>query len=450
MSPLASLQYLDSLINHEIHLDRARASSFKLERVARLLKELGDSHKDLKAVHVAGSKGKGSICAITASILQSAGYKVGLYTSPHLNNYRERIRILGSAMPNLKRTPGVRLKGADSDIFPDCIREEELRALIGEIKPAVEKVRSCADSGDLSFFEVYTVLALYYFYKSQVDLIVLETGLGGRLDATNAVDSGVAVIAPISLEHARILGDTIERIAEEKAGIIKGGGQRVVIAPQDRRVLDVLKKRCRRFSIDPLQVEGSVAFGGAAQDIDGQTFDLKTVKAGYQQIRLPLLGKHQRENAAVSVCVIECLQDLGWIIPARAVAEGCRNVFWPGRTEVIERDPLVLLDGAHNAASAKALSQTLREILGGRKVVLVLGVSKDKDKESICDELKGIARKMIFTKADHPRAKDLEGAVDVRTALDLARREAGPDGVILVAGSVFVVSEARRYLLTVE
>lgn len=446
MTSLPVQQYLDSFINHEIHLDQVRTSSFKLDRVRQLLKGLGDPHKDLKVVHVAGSKGKGSICALISSILHNVGYKVGLYTSPHIDNYRERIRVLEPAGPNSKQASVIsESKGAD--IFPDCISEEELGAIIEEIKPDVEKIRSREDLGILSFFEVYTVLALYYFHKRKVDLVVLETGLGGRLDATNAVKSLIAVIAPISLEHTNILGGTIKQIAEEKAGIIKDRDQKVVIAPQTPEAQDVLRKRCHKFNIAPSHVGDIVEYKKVAQDIDGQIFDLTIKGAIYRQISLPLLGKHQRENVATSICVIEYLKEFGFIVPADALWAGCKNIFWPGRTEIIRRDPLIVLDSAHNTASAQALSETMQEILGGKKIVLILGVSKDKDKELILDELKKIVRKIIYTKADHPRASDLEGSVDVQTALELARRETGQKDVILVTGSVFVVSEARRHLL---
>lgn len=447
MIPLAALQYLDSLINHELFLDQARAASFKLDRVRELLKELGGPHQGLTVVHVAGSKGKGSICAIISSILQHAGYRVGLYTSPHLYHYRERIRVLEPGSSDLQRTPGGRLGNEGRDIFPDCIREDELAAAVGAVKPAVEKIRAREGLGGLSFFEVYTALALYYFRERDVDLAVLETGLGGRLDATNAVQSILAVIAPISLEHTHILGDTIKQIAGEKAGIIKDRGQKVVIAPQCLEAMEVLKKRCREFQIDPLEVENTVEYEDVAQDIGGQSFVLTTKRKEYGRVHLPLLGKHQRENAATAISAVECLSDLGFAVTQDALREGCKDVFWPGRLEVAGREPLILLDGAHNAASAQALSETVREILGGKKVVLVLGLSKDKDQTAICGELQPIAREVIFTKARHPRASDLQGAVDVRTALDLARAKAGRDDAILVTGSVFVVSEARRYLL---
>ena len=475
----ATQSYLDSFINHEIHLGRVDRDSFKLDRVEHLLKELGSPEKNLEVVHVAGSKGKGSICAVTASILRAAGYSVGLYTSPHLNNYRERIRVLeprpipgvsstchpeakpkdfdcyrlytsiepgqtgrDSSPFGFRMTPGER--GGSGDIFDDCIGEEELGEVVDEIRPAVERVRE--GLGLLSFFEVVTALALYYFNKRGVDVVVLETGLGGRLDATNAAPSLVAVIAPISLEHTSILGGTIEKIAGEKAGIIKARGQKVVIAPQAREAREVLAGRCRQFGIGARFVGDALKIEAAAQDLDGQTFDLTTAKRAYEGLRLPLVGRHQRQNAAAAVCAVEEFEDLGWMIPPGAVAQGCAEVFWPGRLEIVGRAPMVLLDGAHNAASARALAEMVREVLGGKRVVVVLGVSADKDADAIRGALEPIAREVILAKAAHPRAGDLEGAVDVKTALELARAAAGPDGVVLVTGSLFVVAEARKLI----
>ncbi|MBN1870355.1 MAG: bifunctional folylpolyglutamate synthase/dihydrofolate synthase [Candidatus Omnitrophica bacterium] len=439
MGTLASQPYLDSFINHEIHLGQVQPSNFRLDRVQQLLKEIGNPQEGLKVVHVAGTKGKGSVCAIISNILRHAGHTVGLYTSPHINNYRERIRVLEPT-----QTLEVRAGG---DIFPDCISEQELCAAIDEIKPAVEKVQACADSGSISFFEVYTVLAIYYFRKRSVDFVVLETGMGGRLDATNTVESIIAVITPISLEHTRILGATTAEIAEEKAGIIKNSKQKVVIAPQTPEVKDVLGKRCQTFHIEPLHVESTVTYNKISQNIDGQTFDLTTARAAYKRISLPLIGKHQRENAATSICAIECLQSAGYKISAEAIRTGCENIFWPGRLEVAGRDPVVLLDGAHNPASAKVLSETVREIFGGKKIILVLGVSKDKNKDAIYEELRNISREIILTKANHPRAAALDGAVDVAAALKRAKRAASSSDIILVTGSIFVVSEARDILL---
>lgn len=450
-----SQQYLESFINHEIHLDQTKSSAFKLERVEQLLKNLGDPQSDLKIIHVAGSKGKGSICALTANILKESGYRVGLYTSPHVNNYRERIRVLASSSidrkPTSKPTPGVGLEvglrseltDMHSNIFTDMISEEELSGILEKTKPAIEQTRIDAGRGRLSFFEVTTALALYYFREQKVDFVILETGLGGRLDATNVVHSMIAVIAPISLEHTKILGNTISDIAKEKSAIIKNGNQKVIIASQEESAQKVLKDRCSRFHIEPVWVEEEVKSVLCSQDIHGQMIDLSTKKANYEKLLLPLLGAHQRDNCAVAVSIVECLQDLGYAIAPKAIEEGIQNIFWPLRFEVASKEPLIILDGAHNEASIKMLADLTKEIFSDKPITVVFGISKDKDKKAIFNQLKMIAGNIIFTKANHPRAENLPGAVSVPQALDLARQASGKNNVILVTGSLFVASEAR-------
>lgn len=436
MTSYQAQQYLESLINHEIHLDQIKSSAFKLERIKKLLKYLDDPQNDLKIIHVAGSKGKGSICALTANVLKEAGYNVGLYTSPHINSYRERIRILqkGQSAANTE------------DVFPDMISEEDLCDVLGEIKPAIEQVKNDKDLGQLSFFEVYTALALYFFKKQKVDFVILETGLGGRLDATNVARSVIAVIAPISLEHMKILGNTIEDIAKEKVAIIKDDKQKVVIAHQDQRVVEVIKNRCAQFNIVPLWVNEQIKSTLIAQDINGQTIDLSTVKKEYKQLSLPLLGKHQRENCMVAVSIVECLQNLGYTIAPEAIHKGIGDIFWPLRFEVVSKQPLIILDGAHNETSIKALAGLMKEIFNDKQITAIFGISKDKNKNVIFDELKGIANNIVFTKADHPRAENLPGALSVQQALDLVIQRSGTNDVILVTGSMFVASEARQYL----
>jgi dihydrofolate synthase/folylpolyglutamate synthase len=259
-------QYLESFINHEIHLDQARSSAFKLERVQRLLKNLGDPQDHLKVIHVAGTKGKGSICALTANILKESNYRVGLYTSPHINDMRERIRILAKAPMNSN----------SGDIFPDMISNRELADVLGEIKPLIEQSKIEEEIGRLSFFEVFTALALYYFRQQKVDFVVLETGLGGRLDATNAAPSLIAVIAPISLEHTHILGNTISDITKEKAAIIKERKQNVIISPQDDQAKEILKNRCSQFDIDPVWTSEQAKSTLISQSVNGQVIDIST------------------------------------------------------------------------------------------------------------------------------------------------------------------------------
>lgn len=444
-------RYLDSFINLELQpLLKKDASSFNLDRMRRLLAFLGDPHKNLKIIHVAGSKGKGSTCALTAGILSKAGYKTGLYTSPHLSDCRERIRIMDTANPHNKT----------SDVFPDAMSENDLCAVTHEAKPRIEAMRLERKWGRLSFFEVYTALALYYFHKKRADWVVLETGLGGRLDATNAVSSMVCALTPISLEHTAILGDNAAQIAREKAGIIKSPRQKVVIAPQEEEVRDVFRHRCAQYSIRPLWVGENIRWESAAQTLEYQTIHIHGTREDYPDLKLSLLGKYQALNAAVAVGIVESLQELGCRIPSGAVYDGLKEAFWPGRLEVVGTDPVIVLDGAHNQASAFHLVESLREIFPERDVTLVLGVCQDKDREGICRELNKITQTVVTTVADNPRAHQFsEGELDiffpgksrvltarVGQALEYACRSDKETSLVLITGSLFVVSEARRIL----
>lgn len=459
MTSLEAQQYIDSFINHELFLNQAQSRLFKLDRVMALLSLIGCPHERLKVIHVAGSKGKGSTCALTATILQKAGYRVGLYTSPHINNYKERIRILDHSIS--------RIDGSPSEIFPDAIREEELCLALEEIKPAIEKIRCQKELGNLSFFEVFTVLALYYFHKKRVDFAVLETGLGGRLDATNVVSSLVCAITPISLEHMHLLGNTVAAIAREKAGIIKEGCPRVVVAVQEKEAERVIQERCQEFSIKPVMVGQDIRYESIAQGMEKQTFHINTQKKRYRYLQLGLLGRHQIVNAAVALGIIECLQEMGFPIPRRAITEGLRQTHWPLRFELIRRRPLIILDGAHNQASIQALVLTLREVLPDRRVTLIFGLSKDKERKAICRELTPVVHEIIVTKSNHPRAADFSESelgelfsnipyvctATVAQAVELAfQRTAKGDqkreDVIVITGSIFLASEARQHLLS--
>ena len=418
--------YLDTFVNFESQLHKLRPEDFYLNRIYHFLELLGNPTKGLKIVHVAGTKGKGSSCAFIASILHEAGYKVGLYTSPHLHKVNERIRVL--TPENL--TSKDRFKGAISD--------DELASVLTSLRPFAATIKN--EGNILTYFEVLTVAALCYFARRQVDIVVLETGLGGRLDATNAVDSAVAVITPISLDHMRLLGSTLSQIAFEKAGIIKNSQQKVVIAPQDSEVLEVILKRCQEFGAQFLIVDQGKSKG----------------------LGIGLKGKHQRINAAVAIEVTNILRTIGFKINDEQISAGLKNVIWPGRFEVLKKDPVVVVDCAHNGASAQALSQTLIEEYPDRRVILVLGISQDKDAAAICYSLKVNVAQIFLTKADHPRAhlfkeaecKEYFGDLpfeiieSLGPALEKALQIAGPKDVILVAGSVFIVAEAIEYLKT--
>ncbi len=407
----------------------------------------------MKVIHVAGSKGKGSTCAFTAHILRRAGYTVGLYTSPHMDDYRERIRVLGGA-----QTQG---------LFPDQISEEEFCAALGEIKPCVDEMRARPRTKGVSFFEVFTALALYHFYKKRVDWVVLETGMGGRLDATNATSSLVCAITPISLEHTYCLGDTVGQIAAEKSGIIKESCRRVVTAPQEAQAGEVINERCRVLSIRPCRVGDDIRVEVTSRTQGKQCVCIETPRSRYPDIMLPLAGDHQAVNAAVAVGIIEGLGELGFAVSKEAVYGGFNETFWPGRMEVVGEArpkgglPLTVLDGAHNQASAWSLVESLRKIFPDKAVTLILGMGADKDREGICREFNRIARMVIVTQADHPRAYRLRDdeffslfagkrvcrSENIRQALELARRETNPEDLILVSGSLFLVSEARRLIL---
>jgi dihydrofolate synthase/folylpolyglutamate synthase len=279
---------------------------------------------------------------------------------------------------------------------------------------------------------------LYYFAKVQVDVVILETGLGGRLDATNAVDSCVAVITPVSLDHTNILGTTLSQIAMEKAGIIKDTHQKIVIAPQEKEVMDIILDRCREFGVQSALVDWEK----------------------YGNLKVGLKGKHQVINAATAVEVANILRTMEFKISDEAVSEGLKNVSWPGRFELLRKKPDLIVDCAHNEASAQALSQTLKEEYPDRRVILVLGISVDKDIGAICKNLEANAAHIILTKAQHPRAyqfkptdgrnyfgdKPVEIKESLPKALEKALEIAAPQDVIAVTGSIFIVAETMDYL----
>ncbi len=447
MSLFNAQAYLSSFINYEINLQDVNPSLFKLDRAQRLLALLGNPHGKLKFVHVAGTKGKGSTCVLIASILREAGYRVGLYTSPHLYNYRERIRFF--SRPSLQRER--------KNVLQGMISEGALSKTLEKMKPSIETVRADASLGRLSFFELFTVLAIFYFYRQRADFVVLETGLGGRLDATNVVDSCVCAITPVSLDHTKQLGSTIAAIAAEKAAIIKNKNQKVVVAQQHPEARRVIEKRCRQFGIEGVWAGKDIRYELLSRNIDQQTFNITTKNKKHLRLRTRLLGDHQILNASVAVGIAECLQGLGFAMADQAIKQGIAKTVWPGRFEMIQKNPVVVLDGAHNTASMTVLTKTVRSIFPRRKIIVVLGLSQDKDKAGIAVELNKIARTIILTKADHPRSCDLaqerldrffpgkEMIVtdDIVQAQDRALKEASKEDVVLVTGSLFVIGEMR-------
>ncbi len=425
-----ALKYLDSFINYEKKDGYNYKESFRLDRMEALARDLGDPQLSVKSIHIAGSKGKGSVSAITHSILKSAGLNIGLYTSPHLDNFRERIRLNDS-----------------------LIGEGDVARLVEKIRPMIDDKVGAKPS----FFEVYTALAYLYFSEEAADLAVYETGLGGRLDATNVLKPLVSAITPISYEHTDKLGSTLGEIAFEKAGIIKSNSV-CVTSHQEKEAGDVISSACSRMGVKLIEVGKDILFEEVSCDDKGSLFNVSGIFGKYPMLECGLLGSHQIANAALSIGVIESLRFSGIKISEDAVRVGIKTAVWPGRLEVVSRRPLVVLDGAQNRASAKILAGAVNKIFKYEKLKLVLGVSKDKDIEGIIEELVPMSDSVIVTKS-----KIVERAADpalikamiktsksiittscVDEAMDAALSQAGPHDLILVTGSLFVVGEARK------
>jgi dihydrofolate synthase / folylpolyglutamate synthase len=460
-----ALQYLESFINYEKVPAYPYKESLKLERVSIFLETIGNPQDHLKCIHVSGTKGKGSTCAFIAYILRQAGFRVGLYTSPHLMDFRERIRILSHK--DTRTTPGHKgLAGARSCAqghkerdFEGMISEKEFVEVIDKLKPSMEEYNKDSEYGPLTFFEVTTSAAFKFFAQQQVDFAVLETGLGGRLDATNTVDALACAITPISYEHMDKLGLTLREIATEKAGIIKshkdtksqGHKLSVISAPQEKVAIEVIRKKCEETGAKLYEVNKDIFYERTRQG-----FNVIAPFNEYPHLETRLLGEHQMINAAVAIGVIESLRFHDILLGVETIREGMANTVWPGRCEVISQKPLIVLDGAQNEASAAVLKKTVRENFNYKRLILVLGISQDKDIKGICRVFRDLADSVVLTKADNPRAaepKALAGyfenrvvhlAENVKQAKEISKSIARKDDLILVTGSLFVVGEFRN------
>ena len=428
-----ALRYLDSFTNYERRDNYDYNRSFKLDRMSSLASSLGDPQKDIKSIHVAGSKGKGSTSAFIYSILKEAGYKTGLYTSPHLASFRERIQIDG-----------------------ELIREEDVSRLLGRIKNVVDTMQDDMPT----FFEVYTALSYLYFKEKKVDFAVFEVGLGGRLDATNILEPLVSVITPISYEHTDKLGNTLTEIAGEKAGIIKNNSV-CIIAPQEEESLNAILKVCAERRAKPILVGKDIKFKELDFNDSKEVFDISGLSGDHLKLDTALLGVHQVANAAAAIGAVEALRFSGIIIDKDAVRRGVHNAKWPGRLEVISKWPYIILDGAQNRASSNALIDAVKRTFKYRNLILILGISSDKDIEGILEELLPAAYKIILTKSKiieraaspenikgyvNPKDMDINLTQNVEDALAKAKSFAGSEDLVLITGSLFVVGEARQIL----
>ena len=431
-SPLdLALDFIYSFIDYEKQRDPHIKTVWDLRRVDALLARLGNPHLKAKTVHIAGSKGKGSTAVMTASVLTAAGYKTGLYTSPHLHLFNERIRVDDKLISN-----------------------DEIVELVAKIKPEVEAVNEEALYGRLTTFEVTTVLGFCYFAQNKADFQVIEVGLGGRLDATSVVNPDVCVITPISYEHTDILGNTLTAIAGEKAGIIKAGSV-VVSAPQPDEADAVFTTTCAKLRAKLIRVGKDITFQRTRFDDLRQSLIVHGRLREYE-FTIPLLGQYQLSNAATAIGALEVLIEKGADIPPQAVLQGMQNVNWEGRLQVLNRHPLVIADGAHNQDSAQKLRQSLQQYFKYDKAVLVIGMSSDKDLPGIVAELAPAFSQVIVTRSMHPRAMaaapiaaefNKHGITalqtdDIAEAMPLALSLVGENDMICVTGSLFVAAGA--------
>lgn len=393
----------------------SRAARWRLGRMRALLGLMGDPDRSMTVVLIAGTKGKGSTAAFLASILHAGGVKAGLFTSPQLQVFRERVRVDGAMLPQ-----------AD---FEQAIRR--LRPVVAGLR------RAHPAAGDPTAFELTLALGLRAFADGGCAIAIIEVGLGGRLDATNALEPAVSVLTAVSHDHTAILGRSLATIATEKAGIVRRG-RPAIVAPQRPAALAAIRRACRLAGAEAVLVRPT------ARSAD-----------------LGLAGEHQRENAALAIATARALASGGLAIPERAYAAGLRRVVWPGRFERMGRRPEVIIDGAHNDGSATALAHALRAERRGRRLVLVVGLNRDKDARAVLLPLARVASEIVATRSDDPRAADadmvgrqaarvtphpVEVAPDVGSALALARRRAGPTGLVCVTGSLALAGAARTAL----
>lgn len=432
MKYCGAVSYLNTLSKFGIRL--------RLEHTRFLLNSLRVDYDRLKVIHVAGTNGKGSTCMMVNSILQAAGYSVGLYTSPPLCDFTERIVV------NNRRIP-----------------EKKVVRIVGEIKPLIEKTGSTL--GHPTFFEAATAIALKHFCDVGVDYMVLEVGLGGRLDATNVIEKPlISIITNIEYDHTKILGDTIREIALEKAGIIKQNGILVTAAGR-KEALNVFRRECARKGARLYHIGTDVKYRSVKSDIRGQVFNLDGIHQKYKNLKIRLIGSHQIANAATAVCAVESLGRYGINIPVKAIRAGLESARWPGRLELMQENPTVIIDGAHNPAGVRSLKGAIENVFpleNYNKTVLVLGILKTKNIPEMVKEIAPTADCVVLTKAGVKDAADpylIEKEArkynkntivkkKVSDAVKYALSVAGKGDLICITGSLYVVGEARRNWLS--
>ncbi len=414
-----------------IHSVKWRGSRLGLQRTRELLARLGNPEKSLKFVHIAGTDGKGSTAACIESVLRRSGYRTGLYISPYISIFNERMQVNGEWIP-----------------------DGELAELTELIKPHAE-----AMADPPTEFEMITAIAMCWFKSRRCDIVVLEAGLGGKLDSTNVIDvPEAAVITAMGFDHVKELGPTMTDIAGAKAGIIKEGG-RVAIYGGDPEADAVFNRVCREKHAELRKVD----FDGLnvkSCGLDGSVFDYD----GIENIHLPLAGTYQPGNAALAITALRILEGRGWQVTDSSIKAGLESVRWPGRFEILRRDPVFILDGAHNPHGIKAAAESLKALCRGHKLVFVMGVMADKDVHSMTDIIAPLAERFVAVTPDNPRsmpARELAERLEkyglpatacgtIREGVELAVKAAGKDGYVCALGSLYFSDDVRRACMSIS
>lgn len=447
----ATLDYLYGYVDFSLSRNfRNAPENFDLGRMRELMAALGNPESKYPSIHIAGTKGKGSVAAFCSFALIAGGYRVGLYTSPHLHDYAERIQINS-----------------------EPITHEELISLVEEVKPVIESIPK------ITTFEITTAISLLYFAKKKVDVAILEVGLGGRLDATNVVVPQVSVITSLSYDHTYVLGNTLAEIAGEKAGIIKPGVP-VVVAPQDDEALLVIENIAQERSSPLVKVGKDIKFKALEHSLNGQSVTvgpaepfspndesestIDPVDNEETNLFIPLLGSHQVENAATAYTALKVFGKYALPIEDKAIREGFAKTVWPGRFDVLNSDPLLIVDSAHNRDSIKKLRQAIEDYFPGKEIVLLFGASEDKDIYGMISDLYPLIKEVVATESYHPRAMEVEQIVeivnnlnkpvrsvpDVAEALRVALRITDDKTLTLATGSLFIAAGAREAWIALQ
>ncbi len=436
-----ALRFLAALSDFErLRIVRYNTQNFDLDRMRTLLKKLGNPHDQFRSIHVAGTKGKGSTCAMIASMLQASGYKTGLYCSPHLIDTRERICIDG-----------------------DMISQAEFVRLVRQIEPIVRRMKPTP-----TYFDVLTAIAFKYFAEQKVELAVVETGLGGRLDSTNVIKPEVTAITSLSKDHMAQLGTTLARIAEEKAGIFKAGVPAVTVV-QDPDAQAVLKRVADKVGA-PLDVTGrtiefSYRFESSRMLGPHNRVCLTTANSKFEHLAVPLIGEHQAINCGLALAVIDLLKTRGLAISDARAMEGLAKTHVPGRMEMLGTTPRVIADAAHNAASLDAMMKAIGQYIPYDSMVVIFGCCADKDVAGMLERISSGADKVIFTRVNNIRSADpnelsaryvelygkmAQVAPTLEDALAIANRAVTKEDLICITGSFYLVGEAKKLFASMK